>query len=134
MTEHARALVDSFVASLFHFTALSRITRFTRQICKMSDHDEQEEVELPGVRVKMYMRCGGSREYEQYMDEVTTLVNPQSTSIGFTFPDGTSTLDRVVVDGVQFHAFDLMMIDTGVKTGSLVEVYSTSALDDHDDE
>jgi hypothetical protein len=97
----------------------------------MSDHDE--EVELPGVRVRMFMRCGGSREYEQYMDEVTSFVNPQSTSIGFSFPDGTSTLDRVVVDGVEFTDLDIKMIDTGVKTGSVVEVFST-AIDDHDEE
>ncbi len=99
---------------------------------KMSDHDK-----IPGVHVKMYMRRDvDAGDYELVGEEVISFLNPQVTSIASSFrflpdePYGRSELDYVVVDGVEFTDFEKMMAETAVKTGSVVEVYSTAMNDD----
>jgi len=104
----------------------------------MSDDDfKSDELSIPGVVLTIFMRDGEAAAYEKALGpEETEIVNARDT-IGWVFPDGSASLDRVVVDGKEFTGDELnstAMIDTGVKEGSRIEVYKTCFPQDDNDE
>jgi hypothetical protein len=90
------------------------------------------EVTIPNVTVIRWLRASESTEYiQQGGPEVTEIVGPNQ-SIGWIFPDGSSSLDKVVVDGVVFQSEQLnsvAMVATGVKEGSVVTTFNTQNSD-----
>ena len=60
-----------------------------------------------------------------------------TTTIGWCFPDGTASLDRVEIDGVIFEGEVLNTLpikDAGLKEGSTIQVYKTALEDDDEEE
>ena len=51
-------------------------------------------------------------------------------SVGWAFPDGSSYIDKLVVDGNEFKDTNMKIKDTGIKIGSIVELYSICFNDD----
>jgi hypothetical protein len=96
--------------------------------------DDDKETVIADVRLRLFMRENEAVDYALTLDDKTECIDAEKTSISWTFPDGTSQLDKVVVDGRVFEGADLgkMMSETGIAEGSVVEVYRTS-LDEDDD-
>jgi hypothetical protein len=106
----------------------------------MEAGEEDKEEEVPGVRIQCFIRDDGSGSYslnlEQTVSVIVTQPDGHSTSIGWCFPDGSSSLDRVEVDGTahEADALDRPMKQTGLREGSIVKVYRTALSDDEDDD
>ena len=57
-------------------------------------------------------------------------------TLSWTFPDGSASLDKVVIDGVEFEGerMEALIKDTGVQAGSVLKVYRTAMTDSDEDE
>lgn len=98
----------------------------------MSDDGQHEENVVAGVTVRFFSRDTDSQEeYTMVLEQKDVEVSCDST-IGWTFPDGTSSLQKVVINGKVYTDFDVHMKDVGLISGSVIDIYS-EALDDDDD-
>lgn len=83
---------------------------------------------IRNVTIKMFRRASdhAGADYELSLSQVGMEV-AGTTAIGWCFPDGTASLDRVEIDGVTFEGekLDLPIKDAGLKDGSTVKVYTT---------
>ena len=103
----------------------------------MSDFPEEEKEEIiENCTLIIHTRSKDTEEYKARDGTIIhQVINPSSTSISWTFPDGSSSLDKVVVDGKEFtsEVHDMMFIDTGVKEGSVIAIFNTLIDDEEED-
>lgn len=99
---------------------------------------EGEEETGPKVTVETYFRESDGRYAilagnEGRRDGVEIV--DMTSSLGWCFPDGSASLDKVTIDGQEYTggALDTPMKDTAVKEGSVVQVYKTAMGDEDED-
>ena len=88
----------------------------------------------PKVTFEVFWR---DKEGEPYKLHLTQPKYDLTVGIGWWFPGGDSSLDRIVIDGEVFEGDRLQGTkgtDTAVKEGSRVQGFKTALPDDEDDE
>ena len=101
-----------------------------------------DEVPGPKVTVVTYFRDNSDGEYKEEVRQEGVQIADLRESIGWWFPGGDSTLDKVVMDGTTYVpkvaplGSDLWPkgSDTNVKHGSLVSGYKTMFEQEYDDD
>jgi hypothetical protein len=93
-------------------------------------------VEQLRVTVETYCRSKEGEPYALQTKQEGILIDDLSVGIGWWFPGGDTSLDRIVIDGKVFadDKLDAKGKDTAVKEGSLVQGYKTHLPDDPDDD
>ena len=93
--------------------------------------------EQPRVTVETYCRSKEGEPYALQTKQEGIVIDDLSVGIGWWFPGGDTSLDRIVIDGEVFADDKLNAAkgkDTAVKEGSLVQGYKTHLPDDSDDD
>ena len=89
----------------------------------------------PKVTVQTYWRDKDCEPYELRLTQSHIEIDDLTVTIGWWFPGGDSSLDKVVIDGEVFEGDRLEAArgtDTAVKEGSVVQGFKTAFPDDSD--
>ena len=91
----------------------------------------------PKVTVETWLRDKEDDPHTLNLTQQEVQIGDMSAGIGWWFPGGDSSLEKVVIDGEVWEGEKLASakgVDTAVKEGSLVQGYKTMLPDDDDDD